>query len=331
MAAKVISFINLKGGVGKSTLSMMTAEYLFFRSHKRVLAIDIDSQANLTFAMVPSDRIRELRSGRRTIYHLFLEALGGRISIQDVVARPPLIVSNVARGLVQGSSASLDMVISLPDLAQLDEQMLEMWEGGKPAPKEFRFVLRKALEPILSDYDVVIIDCPPGLSFLTSNALVASDLYVCPVIPEPLSILGVDLVTDRVRVLRERVPDMHVEFAGCILNKVMYYRKSHSIEAPRLYGARIGNMPTIPREQYNPFYWWIPDSERLRKLGEYESDELDVGPEKFGTLGNKYETGSRLTNNPKSFLGRGEQEGPTYTLSPRLERVVQELAERINL
>ena len=57
MPAKVVSFINLKGGVGKSTLSMLTAEYLYFHSHKRVLAIDIDSQANLTYAMVPSDRI----------------------------------------------------------------------------------------------------------------------------------------------------------------------------------------------------------------------------------------------------------------------------------
>jgi cellulose biosynthesis protein BcsQ len=223
------------------------------------------------------------------------------------------------------------MIISLPDLAQLDEQMLDMWEQKKPAPKEFRYVLKKALAPVLEDYDVVIIDCPPGLSVLTSNALIASDYYVCPVIPEPLSILGVDLVRDRVRTLRQRVPDMGVEFSGCILNKVMYYRKSHAIEAPRLYGARVGNMSVIPAERYNPFYWWVPDSERLRKLGEYESDELDVGPEKFGTLNNKYETGSRLTNNPQRFLSRHEAEGVNYTLLPRLERVVQELAERIQL
>lgn len=175
------------------------------------------------------------------------------------------------------------------------------------------------------------MDCPPGLSFLTSNALVASDYYICPVIPEPLSILGVDLVNERVSVLRERVAEMNIEFAGCILNKVMYYRKSHATEAPRLYGARVGNMPLLSRERYNAFHWWIPDSERLRKLGEYESDELDVGPEKFGTLNNKYESGNRLTNNPTTFLSRHAEEGPTYTLSPRLERVVQEIAERIKL
>ena len=60
-------------------------------------------------------------------------------------------------------------------------------------------------------------------------------------------------------------------------------------------------------------------------------DEFDVGPQKFGTLNTKYETGGRLTNNPQGFLGRHEAEGPTYTLSPRLEGVVQEVAERIKL
>ena len=124
---------------------------------------------------------------------------------------------------------------------------------------------------------------------------------------------------------------LSIKFAGSILNKVMYYRKSHATEAPRLYGARVGNMPTFPRDRYNAFHWWIPDSERIRKLGDYENDELDVGPEKFGILSNKYETGGRLTNNPVSYLSRHEVEGPTYTLSPRLERVVAELAERIGL
>jgi chromosome partitioning protein len=226
VVTKDVSFINMKGGVGKSTLSMMVAEFLFFRFHKRVLTIDIDSQANLTYAMVPSDRIRQLEREGRTIYHLFSQALGGSISLQDVVARPPLIVSNISRGLVRNSSAGLDMVISLPNLAQLDENMLTMWEHGKPAPKEFRYVLKKALAPALPDYDVVIIDCPPGLSALTSNALVASDYYVCPVIPEPLSLLGVDLVQKRVLELTESEKklgrDLDIQFAGSILNKVMY-------------------------------------------------------------------------------------------------------------
>ena len=169
MVAKIVSFINLKGGVGKSTLSMLVSEYLYFQFGKRVLAIDIDSQANLTTAMLPSDRVSALNGESRTIYHLFLAALTGRAALQDVVARPQLVVSNVSRGLI-ARNAALDMVISVPDLAQLDEEMLAMWENGQRAPERFRYVLKEALEPAKPQYDVIIIDCPPGLSVLTSNA-----------------------------------------------------------------------------------------------------------------------------------------------------------------
>ena len=327
MTAKVVSFINLKGGVGKSTLSMMISEYLYFRFGKRVLAIDIDSQANLTNAMVPIERISVLNRESRTIYHLFMAALTGNATLVDVVAQPPLIVSNISRGLIS-EKATLDMVISVPDLAQLDEHMLEMWENGERAPTRFRYVLKEALETVLHSYDVIIIDCPPGLSVLTSNALVSSDYYVSPLIPEPLSRLGIDLVRTRVRELNNR-ERLDIQFAGSILNKVMYYRNSHSIEAPKLYGAQVGNAAPISREQYKPFYYWIPDSEWMRKLGDYENEELNIG--KFDSINSKYAGSSRLTNNPNNYLSRDAEEGNTYNLFGRLERVAREFAERIDL
>lgn len=326
MTAKVVSVINLKGGVGKSTISMLLAEYLYFRFGKRVLLIDIDSQANLTSAMVPSDHIGRLNREHKTIYHLFRGALTGGAKLEEILA-PRLVVSNIARGLIT-ERAALDMVISLPDLAQLDEEMLEMWERRQPAPPRFRSVLKDALESVLPQYDVIIIDCPPGLSVLTSNALVASDYYVSPLIPEPFSSLGIDLVRNRVRGLISS-RGLEIQFAGSILNKVMYFRKSHSIEAPKLYGARVGNLAPIPRERYDPFYFWIPDAEQMRKLGNYENEELNVG--KFNSIYEKYRSSGPLRNNPSHYLGRDAEEGPTYNLFGRLERVVQEFAERIGL
>ena len=326
MVAKIVSFINLKGGVGKSTLSMLVSEYLYFQFGKRVLAIDIDSQANLTTAMLPSDRVSALNGESRTIYHLFLAALTGRTAIQDVVARPKLIVSNISRGLI-ARNAALDMVISVPDLAQLDEEMLAMWENGQRAPERFRYVLKEALEPAKPQYDVIIIDCPPGLSVLTSNALVASDYYVSPLIPEPLSRLGIDVVRRRVQGLNDRF-GLDIQFVGSILNKVMYYRNSHSIEAPKLYGAQVGHAASIPRERYNPFHYWIPDAESMRKLGDYENEDLGVG--KFNSIYDKYRS-APLRNNPSHYLSRDEEEGTRYNLSGRLERVVQEFAQRIDL
>ena len=305
---------------------MMVSEYLYFRFGKKVLAIDIDSQANLTTAMVPSERISALYSASRTVYHLFLAALTGGATLLDVVAEPPLIVSNISRGLTP-TGAALDMVISVPDLAQLDEDMLAMWESQEPAPQRFRYVLTEALEPALPRYDVIIIDCPPGLSVLTSNALVASDFYVSPLIPEPLSRLGIDLVRRRVQGLNDR-EGLNIQFVGSILNKVMYYRRSHGIEAPKLYGAQVGNTAPIPKEQYNPFHFWVPDAESMRKLGDYENEDLGVG--KFNSINEKYRS-APLRNNPGHFLSRDQEEGNRYNLFDRLDHVVQEFAERIDL
>ena len=191
----------------------------------------------------------------------------------------------------------------------------------------FRYTLTEALEPAISRYDVIIIDCPPGLSVLTSNALVASDFYVAPLIPEPLSKLGIDLVRQRVQGLNDQ-EGLNIRFVGSILNKVMYYRKSHSIEAPKLYGAVVGSVAPIPRERYNPFCFWIPDAESMRKLGDYENEDLGVG--KFRSIDEKYRS-APLRNNPGHYLSRDAEEGTRYNLSDRLDRVVREFAERIDL
>ena len=70
MAAITVSIINLKGGVGKSTLTMLIGEFLAFRHSKNVLLIDMDAQANLSYCMVPSDQITRQVQQRRTTYHL---------------------------------------------------------------------------------------------------------------------------------------------------------------------------------------------------------------------------------------------------------------------
>jgi len=120
--AVVVSVINLKGGVGKSTISMVLAEYMYFRYHKRVLLIDLDSQHNLTQAMVKPDFVDRLRREGRSVYHLLQPALRNRsVDLEKFIARPPLIVSNISRW---GTKEGLDMIIALPDLTQIDEEMV---------------------------------------------------------------------------------------------------------------------------------------------------------------------------------------------------------------
>ena len=127
MPAKVVSIINLKGGVGKSTLTMLLGEYLAFRHSRRVLLIDMDAQANLSYCMMHPDSVRRQHQERRTSYHLFRDALHGKHSdVEDFIAKPPLGVSNIARSSMSTYGTNIHMIVSTPNVAELDEELLTL-------------------------------------------------------------------------------------------------------------------------------------------------------------------------------------------------------------
>lgn len=324
---RVVSFINLKGGVGKSTIAMIIAEFLVFRYYKRVLLIDMDAQGNLTYCMVPEDNIQQQRKSGRTVYHLLREALnGGHKSLGAFVTDPPLVVSNIQRASLPHPHDRhvLHMVISIPDVAQLDDELIQMWEDGKPIPRGIRQSLRDSVESVRRDYDFVILDCPPGLSVFSSTALVASDLFISPVIPEPLSLQGVELVTKRAAELNRRGAD--VQFGGIVLNIVKHYRNTHRKWSELIYGEDSAAL--------QPYRWWIPDNERLRKLGEFDPDVRDATARrdqfdpKFGSVREKYDSQGTLANPSEGALARGDTEGKRYRIVERLERLTEEFLER---
>ena len=218
------------------------------------------------------------------------------------------------------------MVVSTPSVAQLDEELLNFWEKGLSMPNGVRETLISSLNPAIEHYDYVLIDCPPGLSLFSSAALLASDFYISPVIPEPLSLQGVRLVQDRANDLRDRY-GAHVEFAGTILNVVKHYRNTHYREAERIYGAE-SNL-------YRPFQSWLPDSEHLRKLGEFDPEIADnqwaLGVEhKFDSLRHKYAISHTLNNPDSGALSRTRDEGKAYRLLDRMMSLAEEFQERCN-
>lgn len=325
MAATVVSIINLKGGVGKSTLTMIIGEILAFRYGKNVLLIDMDAQANLSYCMVPSHQIEAQNRGSRTIYHLFRDALNGkRVDISRFITHPPLVVSNIARGLMHRPGTLINMVVSTPSVAQLDEDLMEMWEQKKAVPQGLREILTNALEGAREQYNYILIDCPPGLSLFSSTALMASDYYISPVIPEPLSLQGVGLVGRRATQLRERY-GATVEFKGVLLNIVKHYRATHRNVSNHLFGPG--------RVEYTPFKYWLPDNERLRRLGEFDPDlegNWAGGEEqKFESVHAKYTLSYRLTNPPVGFpLSRRADEDESYRLEDRIAHLVEEFQDR---
>ena len=191
-------------------------------------------------------------------------------------------------------------------------------------PNNLRGSLAEAMRSALPEYDYVLIDCPPGLSLFSSAALMASDYYVSPVIPEPLSLEGVGLVQNRVSNLASRY-GAKVEFGGTILNVVKHYRKTHSLVAENIYNERSA--------VFRPFRYWLPDSERLRKLGEYNPDAIGdwaMGEDrKFPSLTHKYESPSTLTNPREGALSREADEGQKYRLArDRIANLVEEFEAR---
>lgn len=328
MAAKVVSIINLKGGVGKSTLTMLLGEYLAFRHSRRVLLIDMDAQANLSYCMMHPDSVRSQDREGRTSYHLFRDALHGEYSdIENFIATPPLRVSNVARSSMTTFGTNIHMIVSTPNVAELDEELLTLWENGEAMPSDIRSTLKLYLELARDRYEYVLIDCPPGLSLFSSAALIASDYYISPIIPEPLSLQGVDLVQARASQLRANAKyDTQIEFRGTVLNIVKHYRNTHSSVAQNIYG--------LYASRYQPFDYWLPDSEQLRKIGEYEPDILADGQwamgmeRKFPDLIAKYGTSHRLANPKSGPLDRSKNEGTGYRLQDRLANLVEEFQER---
>ncbi len=180
---KTVSLINMKGGVGKTTLAVNLADFLVSREGKRVLLVDVDPQFNATQCILSGDEyIKYANSGGYTIVDIFDNS--NRI-INSVVdgsqQQAPTKFSDIKPVT---SSRGFDYI---PGALQLFK--LEMAAG---TGKENR--LRNYINTLEGAYDYVIIDSPPTPSVWMMSALIASDYYLIPVKPDPISMTGIDLL-----------------------------------------------------------------------------------------------------------------------------------------
>lgn len=202
--AKVISFINYKGGVGKTTTTYHVGCALaMFEPQQKVLLIDADPQTNLTFLCceTPAWEARVKSHGTlETIYSAYLDH--GKKSIKGIIWQQPMRGYELANvDLVPSDIELLDIDLRLQSRTKAATTIREVAETHL----EQRSILSEAIKEVSDDYDYILIDCPPNLYLATQNALYASDGYLVTLMPDHFSAIGVTFLDRKIRqLLRER-------------------------------------------------------------------------------------------------------------------------------
>jgi chromosome partitioning protein len=188
---KIISVINYKGGVGKTTITANLAAEMAFRG-KRILAIDLDPQASLTFSFFSVDTWRSKFEKSRTIknwYDAFIDK-DTELNLSSLIGQPSRVNA--------GMKGKLDLIPSHLALINVDLELATRLVGGTERDLRNNYLrvhsrLKLGLESLPTDaYDYVLIDCPPNFNIVTKTAIVASDYLLVPTKPDYLSTLGIE-------------------------------------------------------------------------------------------------------------------------------------------
>lgn len=238
----IYAFANQKGGVGKTTTAVNVGAYLAAAGY-RVLLVDIDPQANATSSLGIV-----LPPSARSVYH----ALMGDTSLAEVIVptkRPRLMIAPAT-----------------PALAGAEVEMVEI-EGRERS-------LARALSPVMTGFDFILIDSPPSLGLLTISGLVAAqDGVIIPVQCEYLALEGLTRLLETIRLVRERL-NPRLRIAGVVLT---------------MYDARTNLSQQVVDEvrRHFPrqtFATVIPRNVRLGEAPSYGEPILTYAPSSAGAI-----------------------------------------------
>ena len=247
--ANVISFINLKGGVGKTTLLVSVAEILAAEHNKKVLVIDLDPQTNATVLLIGQENWKYANENNRTIYQLFLDKIENTkaFDINKSIIRG---VSNIEKGI-----GNLDLLPSSIDLIDIYDKVSWINNDYKSLG-----ILKDQFKDIDLQYDYILIDCPPNLSSTTMCGIYMSNYYIIPVLADNLSTYGLNQVIKKIdkksREIKRFDSNYSIRPLGVIINRYKNnnpYKKiksslevqSKSGEIPKLFNTVIGNKSKI--------------------------------------------------------------------------------------
>ena len=212
---QVVSFMNMKGGVGKTTVAVNVAYGLAALHDKQVLLVDCDPQFNASQYLLKDERYLDHieNPNKGTVFDVFMPAGRGSLRTLSGAARPVSgdksdlknctlrVFDGSKPGKARAGKGRLDLMPSILDL-------VEIQSSGRQTENRLKLYLAEKAK----HYDYVIIDCPPTISIFTQAAIIASNKYIVPIKPDPLSVLGLPLL--------ERYIDDFTNLAGMKLEQV---------------------------------------------------------------------------------------------------------------
>lgn len=181
----IVSVINQKGGVAKTTTSLNVA-YSWAQQGKRILLVDLDPQSSATKAVFGDLEFE------KTIYDVVM----GHTPIEDAI--------------VTSEEFGFDVVPAEIMLSGVDLQLAAHFGREQ--------ILRRKLEPVARRYDAILIDCSPSLGLMTINALMASKDIIIPICPEYFSLKGIDLILATLQNIRTGL-GYRVDIRGVVITR----------------------------------------------------------------------------------------------------------------
>ncbi len=204
-----VSVINMKGGVGKTTIAALLCRYASSRLNLDVLAIDLDPQANLSQAFMREVRYRQFIDNRSpSIVEIFN---GYQPPSSSMTSPGPLDVASIAIDTIWGRNLQV-----IPSRFDFSDNLVD---SLKPDPK----VLARCISDHFQDRDLIIIDCAPTESIFTQAAYHASRYILVPVKPEFFATIGFPLLNDSLNAFRSKNRGQQIDVIGVVINNSSYH------------------------------------------------------------------------------------------------------------
>ncbi|NQU83907.1 MAG: ParA family protein [Parcubacteria group bacterium] len=245
--AQIISVVNQKGGVGKTTSSVNLASYLSALG-KFVLLLDLDPQANATSGV---------GIDYRNVPGVY-DAICGDLKFRDIIIKNPHGTFDVAPATPALAGANVELV-SMPDR---------------------EYFLKKALLDVRNDYDYIIMDCPPSLGILTVNGLAVTDYVLIPVQAEYYALEGLAELLKTIALVKEHLKpdieilgamitmfDSRVGLSGAVMDELYQYFPNRIFRSIIPRSVRLAEAPSHGKSilEYDPKGKAAKAYERLAK------------------------------------------------------------------